>query len=78
MGEKSSPNPNPQDPKPTDIRPKTAPLPSLDGRVDVVADRAHGVDRGGRGAAGHDPANAGGGGGGYDRQVIARPYYGGA
>ena len=29
VGEKSSPNPNPQDPKPADIRPETAPLPSL-------------------------------------------------
>jgi hypothetical protein len=28
-GEKSSPNPNPRDPKPADIRLKTAPLPSL-------------------------------------------------
>jgi len=30
VGEKSSPNPNSQDPKPADIRPETAPLPSLD------------------------------------------------
>jgi hypothetical protein len=29
VGEKSSPNPNPQDPKPTDIRPEPDPLSSL-------------------------------------------------
>ena len=78
MGEKSSPNPNLQDPKPADIRPKTAPLPSLDGRVDVVADRAHGVDRGGRDVAGHDPTNVGRGGGDCDLRVTAGRYRGDA
>ena len=29
VGEKSSPNPNPLNPKPADIRPETEPLPSL-------------------------------------------------
>jgi hypothetical protein len=29
VGEKSSPNPNPQDPIPVDIRPESDPLPSL-------------------------------------------------
>jgi hypothetical protein len=30
VGEKSSPNSNPQDPKPADIHPEPDPLPSLD------------------------------------------------
>ena len=39
--------------------------------TDGTTNHAHGTDRGGRGAAGRDPTDAGGGGDDHDRWVIA-------
>ena len=44
---------------------------AVDGEMDGAADRARGADCGRRDLAGHDPTDAGGGGGGRDRWVIA-------
>ena len=46
--------------------------------ADDTADRTRCADRGGCDVAGHDLANVGGGGGGYDRRVTAGRYYSGA
>jgi len=61
------------------VLPMVSHVPSAaDGGIDGATNCASGTDRGQRGAAGHDPIDAGGGGGGHDRSVTAGRNHSGA